>query len=176
MAAFSRYGPPIQPALRYYVGTKSCSHISDMLQTIFVPALISLILYVAFTYAIIPFYRQHRQRYSHYLPLNAISTRTSSFRERASDALMNFLLPTSWRREPRAFNGRYPGDDSDDGLFDDAEGEGMVGFDIDESRRQAIQRTGSGGPEEDRRLSRDLEEGFKDDSDDERGDESGART
>ena len=49
-------------------------------------------------------------------------------------------------------------------VFDEEEGEGMVGFEIDQRRREALDRRRSGG-EEQRRLSRDLEEGFKDDSD-----------
>lgn len=43
----------------------------------------------------------------------------------------------------------------------------MVGFDIDERRREALEQRRSMVGDEDRRLSRDLEEGFKDDSDDE---------
>lgn len=57
-------------------------------------------------------------------------------------------------------------DRSSDELFDDEEGEGMVGFDIDERRRGALERRRSSLGESDRRLSRELEEGFKDDSDD----------
>lgn len=58
-----------------------------------------------------------------------------------------------------------------DELFDDEEGEGMVGFDIDERRREALEQRRSMMGEEDRRLSRELEEGFKDDSEDEHEDE-----
>ena len=43
----------------------------------------------------------------------------------------------------------------------------MVGFEIDQRRREALDRRRSGGEEEQRRLSRDLEEGFKDESDEE---------
>jgi hypothetical protein len=32
------------------------------------------------------------------------------------------------------------GGDSDDGLFDEEEGEGMVGFEVDEGRRQELER------------------------------------
>ena len=53
-------------------------------------------------------------------------------------------------------------------LFDDEEGEDMVGFDIDERRREALERRrNSAGEAEVVRLSRDLEEGFRDDSSDE---------
>lgn len=43
----------------------------------------------------------------------------------------------------------------------------MVGFEIDEARREALDRRRSDGLEVDRRLSRELEEGFRDDSEDE---------
>lgn len=79
---------------------------------------------------------------------------------------MNFLLPTAWRRralgEPS--RPRYVGD-SDGSLFGDEEGEGMVGFDVEASRRDAMARQAEAAITE-RRLSRDLEEGFRDDSDD----------
>lgn len=64
------------------------------------------------------------------------------------------------------------GEQHEDELFDDEEGEGMVGFDpIDERRREALEQRRSMIGDDDRRLSRDLEEGFKDDSDDEHEDE-----
>lgn len=60
------------------------------------------------------------------------------------------------------------GENNEEELFDDEEGEGMVGFDpIDERRREALEQRRSMVGDEDRRLSRELEEGFKDDSDDE---------
>jgi hypothetical protein len=146
-------------------------------QTVLVPALISLVLYVALTYAILPFIRRHRQRYSQYLPLTQISNHTSSLRERLSDALVNFLLPSSWRRGPGAAGGQYGNGDSDGSLFDEEEGEGMVGFEIDSARREALDRRRSSGGDEQRRLSRELEEGFRDESDDEEHeDESVLRT
>ena len=75
---------------------------------------------------------------------------------------MSFLLPSSWR----SHNARR-GRDGDDSLFDEEEGEGMVGFEVNAERRQELERNvgGEGGLDE-RRLSRDLEEGFRDDSDD----------
>lgn len=55
----------------------------------------------------------------------------------------------------------------DDELFDDEEGEGMVGFEpVDARRREALEQRRS-MMEEERRLGRELEQGFKDDSDDE---------
>ena len=80
---------------------------------------------------------------------------------------MNFLLPISWRR--RAFGqpteSRYAGQ-SAESLFDEEEGEGMVGFNIEAGRRDTIARQEDAAITE-RRLSRELEEGFRDDSDDE---------
>ena len=56
--------------------------------------------------------------------------------------------------------------DEDDGLFDEEEGEGLVGFDVDPPRRDVLARNHA-VPDTQRRLSRDLEEGFRDDSDEE---------
>ena len=68
------------------------------------------------------------------------------------------------------------GRDSTDGdLFGDEEGESMVGFDYRSQEREV-----RGGRVEslwsDGRLSRDLEEGFKDDSDEEQQDDRRGRT
>jgi len=92
-------------------------------------------------------------------------------------------LPSTW-----AFNNRrrteHAGDDDDgNSLFGSEEGEGMVGFDVGNERRNGTQggggRQGDGCPDvladSDRRLSRELEEGFRDDSDDEDSGTSGAR-
>lgn len=72
---------------------------------------------------------------------------------------MQCLLPSSWRRPP------IDGQDDESDL-DDEEGEGMIGFHMDPSRRAALERQRGTG-ESDGRLSRELEEGFRDDSDDE---------
>jgi hypothetical protein len=126
-----------------------------------IPALISLSVYVLFGYVVIPFFRRYHQRYSQYLPLGSISAHTSSIRERAADALMHFFLPSSWRR------GAQLADDQHDtiSIFDE-EGENMVGMNLDATRREALERRRSTS-EAQVRLSRDLEEGFMDASDDE---------
>ena len=79
-----------------------------------------------------------------------------------------------WRRE--IVDGRYGGyggegrDSSGDELyFGEEEGESMVGFDM--GRRERAERLGRGVDSE-RRLSRDLEEGFRD-SDEESEEGSG---
>lgn len=113
----------------------------------------------------IPLYRQHRQRYAQYLPLETITQHTSSIRSRISGAFARLILPSAW------LNGRYPGGrygpaGGDESLFDDEEGEGLVGFDVDAPRREGQEDSPNTG-ESDRRLSRDLEEGFQDESDEE---------
>ncbi|KAK2749421.1 hypothetical protein FQN57_006355 [Myotisia sp. PD_48] len=85
-------------------------------QTLFFPAIISLTLYIAIVFAILPFIRRYRQRYSQYLPLNTISSRTSSLRERALDALMQFVLPSSWRHRAE-----LAAQEESDSLFEDGE-------------------------------------------------------
>jgi hypothetical protein len=89
----------------------------------------------------------------------------SSWRTKLSDALYNLFMPSTWRGRPAI----QVHDDDDE--FDDEEGEGMVGFDpIDQRRREALDHRRS-MVEEERRLGRELEQGFKDDSDDEAEDD-----
>lgn len=83
-------------------------------------------------------------------------------------------MPSTWRNPPTI---NVHSDSSSD--FDDEDGEGMVGFDpVDDSRREALERirrgggAGAGGGDEERRLGRELEQGFRDESEDESGDES----
>ncbi|EEP78263.1 conserved hypothetical protein [Uncinocarpus reesii 1704] len=135
----------------------------NLAKTLLIPALISLALYLALFYAVIPFIRRYRQRYAQYLPLHTISARTSSLRERASDALMHFVLPSAWRR------GHFVEGQDDAGSLLDEEGEGMVGFEMDAARRAALERRRDDPMGTEARLSRELEEGFMDDSDDEAG-------
>lgn len=75
------------------------------------------------------------------------------------------LLPSSWRSD---FSSRFTAsaqDGSDNG-FDEEDGEELL--DVDRNRREALSLDARRGLHEDgRRLSRDLEEGFADESDDE---------
>ena len=100
-----------------------------------------------------------------------MTSATVSWRTSMSDALFNLFVPSRWSRSRRqVVDGS--GEHNEDELFDDEEGEGLVGFDpIDVRRREALERRRSIMGEDDRRLSRDLEEGFKDDSDDEAEDD-----
>lgn len=73
---------------------------------------------------------------------------------------MHLFLPSTWRREARLIEGQ-----NDSGSIFDEEGENMVGF--DPSRREALERRRSTTSDDQPRLSRDLEEGFMDESDEE---------
>jgi hypothetical protein len=136
-----------------------------------VPLFLAAILYVLLALIVLPFVRRHRSRYSQYLPMPAsVPDLSASWRTKLSDALYNLFAPAAWRRSRRVVDGSGE-DHNDDELFDDEEGEGMVGFDpIDDRRREALEQRRS-IMEEERRLGRDLEEGFKDESDDEHEDE-----
>lgn len=134
-----------------------------------IPATISLALYLLLSYILIPFVRHYHQRYAHYLPLHTISAHTSSLRDRIADTLMRCILRSSssfpWRRNSVAGG---PGDNNDNISIDDEEGEIMVGMHMDPARRRELERRwNSSAPEAEGRLSRDLEEGFMDDSDEE---------
>lgn len=144
-------------------------HANPITQTILIPLFLAAILYVLLALLILPFVRRHRSRYSQYIPMPAgVSDFPTSWRTKVSDALYNLFVPSTWGRNRTVIDGSAHADDE---LFDDEEGEGMVGFDpIDERRREALEQRRS-MMEEERRLGRDLEEGFKDDSDDEGEDE-----
>ncbi|OCT54670.1 hypothetical protein CLCR_03100 [Cladophialophora carrionii] len=117
------------------------------------------------------------------------SLQPSSLRDKLSTLFLRLFLPSTWAVRDRFFPGRGRTNSvvsADDGaLFDEESGEAMVGFDVQEriqrrnglerqvSNMDAATRTVSGQRSEsvavdsNRRLSRDLEEGFRDDSDDE---------
>jgi hypothetical protein len=141
------------------------------IQTLFVPALISLAIYLLLYFIAIPFIRRYRERYSQYLPLHTISSHTSTLRERVSDGLMRFVLRVSSRRS------HFVGQEEDrESLFDE-EGEELNGFEYTPPpRRGASDRYGGEYTESTVRFSRELEQGFLDESNDEAEDnESPAR-
>ncbi|KAK4460234.1 hypothetical protein QBC42DRAFT_272925 [Cladorrhinum samala] len=126
-------------------------------KTLIVPAIISLIIFLISTFVIVPLWRRYRNRYSQYLPLDTISNQTMSLRARMQSAITNFLISSTWRaRMPDSVvvAGR--------GSFDSDDGEELG--DVDEA---ATGRTNSNEIDSTRRLSRDLEQGFIDDSDEE---------
>ncbi|KAJ5173927.1 uncharacterized protein N7500_001858 [Penicillium coprophilum] len=130
-------------------------------KTILTPAAIALSIYILASCVIIPFFRRYHQRYSQYLPLHSISARTLSLRDRIADKVMHLFLPSRWRWGARVA-------DHDTIGIDDEEGETLVGMDMDSVRRGALdQRRNDAITETESRLSRDLEQGFMDDSDDE---------
>jgi hypothetical protein len=140
-----------------------------------VPLLISAILYFVVFWLLLPVYRRHRTRYSQYLPLalNSVPlTDTTSLRHRIVDALYaffpNFRYAQSWLRPARERVVDADDYDADEEL-EDAVWDGTDG------RRDALE----GQPEhpdiDRRRLSRELEEGFRDSSDDEDEEDQRAR-
>ncbi|KAI9894055.1 MAG: hypothetical protein M1814_004825 [Vezdaea aestivalis] len=140
-----------------------------LIKTLLIPLFIALIVYLALNYAILPFIRSHRHRYNNYIPLNRLSDQTSSLWQRATDRLAARLSRSSWAQSGLILDRSGRDLDDDESLFDDEEGEGMVGFDVDANRRRF---GGQRADDEDQpRLSRDLEEGFRDDSDEESHDE-----
>ncbi len=138
----------------------------NILQTLIIPAIISLILYLVISHVVVPLWKRYRGRYSQYLPLDTISYQTTSFRQRIQGALVRHLIPSSWRSDfgrDRFVVSTQDGSGSD---FDEDEGEEL--YEVDDNRREALSLDARRGRSEDSsRLSRDLEEGFRDDSDDE---------
>lgn len=111
---------------------------------------------------VVPFWQQHRGRYSRYLPLEVISSSTTTLRERARNVFRRFTRAQDGPLPYAAHAPRDPGD-----------GEEL--FDIDERRREALSLDARRGQDVGGRLSRDLEEGFRDDSEDETSEADTAR-
>ena len=118
-----------------------------------------------------PIWKRYRGRYSSYLPvgsLDTISTSTTSLRHRIQSALAGLFIPSSWRREYERSRQTVNAQDGVGSDFDEDEGEEL--FEVDDNRREALSLDARRGRDDNgRRLSRDLEEGFKDDSDEEEG-------
>ncbi|KAL4737270.1 hypothetical protein BDV11DRAFT_192221 [Aspergillus similis] len=134
---------------------------ASLAKTLFIPAVISLALYVLISFLIVPFFRRYHQRYSQYLPLETITAHTTSLWERIADAIMRRFLPSSWRQQA------HISDPNDNISILDEEGEIMVGMNMDSAHREALERRRITVAEDEGRLSRELEEGFMDDSDEE---------
>ncbi|RVX68123.1 hypothetical protein B0A52_08264 [Exophiala mesophila] len=177
-------------------GTMAGSAMLTFFQTVVLPMLISAALYLVIFHALLPLYRRHRARYSQYLPLQSSSfashlpeaLQPSTLRDRMSVLFFRLFLPSTW-----AFRNRFGRRDSiisaDGELFDEESGEAMIGFDVQERnhRRDGMERQVSDMNAAARtvarsqrldpadlnpRLSRELEEGFRDDSEDEGQDQS----
>ncbi|KAJ5545382.1 hypothetical protein N7535_006229 [Penicillium sp. DV-2018c] len=133
-----------------------------MRQTILIPAAIALSIYVLLSCILIPIFRRYHQRYSQYLPLHSISAHTRSLRDRIADQVMHFFLPSRWRWGARM--------NHDNISIDDEEGEVLTGMNTDSARRGVLGRRRDSLAETGPRLSRELEQGFMDDSDEEGSD------
>ncbi|RBQ85717.1 hypothetical protein VDGD_08377 [Verticillium dahliae] len=133
-------------------------------KVLIVPAVISLILFLTLTFVLAPLWRKTRERYGQYVPVHAIQSSTLSFGQSLRSGVSGLMERSIWRRN--ASQGVAIGSDhSDDGFAsDDGEELGQV----NQNTRQAIAEDARrSSPESTGRLSRDLEEGFRDDSDDE---------
>ncbi|KAK4093636.1 hypothetical protein Purlil1_1970 [Purpureocillium lilacinum] len=141
---------------------------ASLFKTLLVPAVISLIIFLFLTFVLVPVWRRYRNRYSQYLPLDSISDRTSSFRHRILGRFssLNPLAHFVSGRQQVVFASGGAGTGAESGA-DDEDGEELG--DVDEATWRAIERhvPSVHTPDSTRRLSRDLEEGFMDDSDDE---------
>ncbi|CEJ89871.1 hypothetical protein VHEMI05692 [[Torrubiella] hemipterigena] len=132
---------------------------SSPFKTVIIPAIISLILFSVVTFVIVPVWRRYRNRYAQYLPLDAISNQTASLRSRITSRLASLVLPSTWRRDQEVIAATGDDDELDDG-------EELSAVQADRLRDLERRMGESRLPDHTRRLSRDLEEGFMDDSDD----------
>lgn len=138
------------------------------IKTLVVPAIIALILYLVLTFAVIPVWQRYRNRYSQYLPLETITDGASSLRARITDRITTWFITSAWRSRLQDRIDLADNRPSTD--FDSDDGEELN--EVDEALRRALERREQPSIDDDsnRRLSRDLEQGFRDDSDEETDD------
>ncbi|KAM3500923.1 hypothetical protein MY10362_005987 [Beauveria mimosiformis] len=130
------------------------------IKVLIVPAAISLVLFLIVTFAVLPLWRRYRARYSQYLPLDTLGSASSSLRDRVTARLAALTLPSTWRHDRGRFAATTGGDEEEDA----GEELGRVG----ERVTAGFAVTGFGSDTV--RLSRDLEEGFIDDTDSDNSD------
>ncbi|CAH0005376.1 unnamed protein product [Clonostachys byssicola] len=126
----------------------------SILKTLVIPAIVSLLIFLLLTYIVIPLYR----RYNQYIPLGSVSP--VSLRDR----LLTRIAAIANRREDSYLTPDAQTIDHNDEQIDEGEELG----DVDDHMRLVIASHARATRQDTtRRLSRDLEEGFRDDSDDE---------
>lgn len=129
-------------------------------QTLVVPAIIALLVFLLVTYVLLPLWQRYRSsRYGAYLPLETISSGTLSLRYRVQNAIARWIVPSTWREriQDRLVVAVSPG--SDNGYNSD-EGEELDEVPEDEDMRarlesEARRSRSSGRPDLERRLSRE---------------------
>ncbi|KAK1835813.1 hypothetical protein QBC39DRAFT_128298 [Podospora conica] len=141
----------------------------SVIKTLIIPAIISLTLYLLSHFLLIPLWRHYHLRYSTYLPLDTVRTQTSSIRAKVSDWIVRLLAKPMFSRSGATV---VVVADQDTRASDSEDGEELGR--VNESTRRAHGQN-SGSVDSSRRLSRDLEEGFMDDSDEELPEPTGRR-
>jgi hypothetical protein len=132
--------------------TRKVLHLADQLplsQTLIVPAVISLIIFLLTTYVLLPLWTRYRQRYSQYIPLDRISNQTQGIRHRVQGYIAQWMVPSAWRRDQHV---TIADADSDDG-FESDDGEELAFVPTDQ--RRAISVSEQHRPDDTRRLSRE---------------------
>lgn len=139
---------------------------ATLFANIILPATIAGLFFLFLSFVLVPLWQRYRGRYSRYLPVDTISAQTSGFRERIQDAIGRWILPSRWRADFEASQHTVnAGEGSEHGFDDDDGGEEL--YELHGNRREALSLDARRGQGLDgARLSRDLEAGFADDSDD----------
>lgn len=132
-----------------------------------IPALIAGATYLLLSFVIFPLWTRYKTRYTRYLPLSAVSSASTTVRDRIADFITAYMLPSRWRAELQQ-NGTG-NQDSEEELDEYAHITETEAHRRREALSLSLERNNQ------RRLSRDLEQGFASDSDSEAEDRRARR-
>ncbi|KAI6251226.1 hypothetical protein HI914_00445 [Erysiphe necator] len=134
----------------------------SVFKTLAVTAIISLTFYLILSFVVVPIWKRYRRRYSNYLLLDRVSSNTFSVHQRVQAMIIKYLSPSFWGSQ--FLRSRHLSNADEGSDFDDDDGEEL--YEVDNNRREALSLDALRDHSElGSRLSRDLEEGFRDDSD-----------
>ncbi|KAI1360027.1 hypothetical protein F5Y08DRAFT_59764 [Xylaria arbuscula] len=129
----------------------------SVIKTLLIPAIVSLVLFLTLTYLVVPLWRYYRNRYSQYLPLDSLSSQTTSLRIHMQNAVARWIASSSSRWRFRSRDRVVIADDDDESEVGFSSEDGEELGDVHEDRRHALSLdTGhQRAADSDRRLSRE---------------------
>lgn len=120
------------------------------LQTLIVPAVIALLVFLLVSYVLVPMWQRYRNRYSQYLPIDRISSGPALLRQRFQGGIVGAFMPSILRR--RYERVVVATDNASEADFNSEDGEELEV--VNDSTREQHEREAQ-RPDVERRISRE---------------------